>query len=644
MSRKCIVCYVLLLCLICCFINGATERQRPTLQSLRNAIEALSNIEDEATFNKKYAICYQQANLLKVGEDVYKSLERQRVGHFYDHLKIDSLEKYLPSLKAYYRRINDPYQYYYVCEYLADAYSTIGDVTHAVELSHKMFNEGVSRNEPIGIAFGAYSIAISYYIMNDYKSAIPYFEKAIPKFYKLKKWGLYMTAACNYMGALIEDNNLQRALKHFIRLDATVNASLRSKHPFITPDMMANVKGIIAPELYLGLKRPDKVKKYLAETIEIYRRYPNIPKESLYQAQMIYAESTKDYQSQIVVIDKLLSYYRSLNDKSNMVRLYKNKSDAYRKMGQYQPSLTELDRYVALKDSIDNQEAQNNIQQFASFYKIKNLELDKKDLQLVMRNHELKFLILFTIIISMFLIGIVILAIRKHRLNITLKKALIVKDDFIHHINHEIRTPMNYMIGFIDLIIEKTPQTYESAKMIDYVHQGRNELLKMFDDMLLASDLEAGKKQYTFKPINLKSICEKTIMQIKPALPSDVALSMEYDFPSATINSNETGIQYILYNILHNAAKFTQKGYIHVKCSENDDNKVLISVTNNGQPIELSEQDKIFERFYKSSEFNQGLGLGLTNARKIAQLMNGNLLLNTTNTTATEFIITLPAA
>jgi hypothetical protein len=87
MSRKCIVCYVLLLCLICCFINGATERQRPTLQSLRNAIEALSNIEDEATFNKKYAICYQQANLLKVGEDVYKSLERQRVGHFYDHLK-----------------------------------------------------------------------------------------------------------------------------------------------------------------------------------------------------------------------------------------------------------------------------------------------------------------------------------------------------------------------------------------------------------------------------------------------------------------------------------------------------------------------------------------------------------------------------
>jgi signal transduction histidine kinase len=261
-----------------------------------------------------------------------------------------------------------------------------------------------------------------------------------------------------------------------------------------------------------------------------------------------------------------------------------------------------------------------------------------------MRNHELKFLILFSVIITLFLIGIIILAIRKHKLNITLKRALIVKDDFIHHINHEIRTPLNYMIGFIDLIIEKTPHTDESTSMINYVHQGRNELLKMFDDMLLASDLEAGKKKYTFKPINLKSICEKTIMQIKPVLTPDVALSMEYDIPSTTINSNELGIQYILYNILHNAAKFTQRGYIHIKCSESNDNDVLISVTNNGQPIQLSEQNKIFDRFYKSSEFNQGLGLGLTNARKIARLMNGNLLLNTTNTKATEFIITLPAA
>ena len=88
---------------------------------------------------------------------------------------------------------------------------------------------------------------------------------------------------------------------------------------------------------------------------------------------------------------------------------------------------------------------------------------------------------------------------------------------------------------------------------------------------------------------------------------------------------------------------FTSKGYIELHCEESPDKKhLLISVTDTGSGIMPEEQDKIFEQFFKADAFSQGIGLGLTVSKKIAQKLGGDLILDKTYTQGSRFILSLP--
>ena len=102
-------------------------------------------------------------------------------------------------------------------------------------------------------------------------------------------------------------------------------------------------------------------------------------------------------------------------------------------------------------------------------------------------------------------------------------------------------------------------------------------------------------------------------------------------------------VQQILINLLTNAVKFTQQGYIKLLVKTADDNsKIQFIVEDTGIGIPPEKKDLIFERFYKISKDSQGAGLGLTISRMFAKLLNGSLELDTTYTSGARFILTIP--
>jgi signal transduction histidine kinase len=634
--------YILALFFLCLSVESkASNKLSPNQKELLNKIEILADENDNATFEKKWKAYYYEARKLNCGDNIYMALNKQKVIFYYYILKLDSVEKYVPDLLAYYRKKDDAFQYYNIKGYLADAYTAKGMITRAVDIGQKMLNEAIKYREEAGIGFGTYSLAIAYYTMYDFKRAIPYFEKAIPVFYKEERWSFYVAVCANYIEALIETKDLKKAIIHFNTVDSIINISQHSKHPFISPTMIPCIKGLIASQIYLGLKNPGMIKKYLTEIERFYKYNPNISKEHLYQTRRIYAEATKNYKEEIAYIDTLIQYYKGQEDQSNIFPLYKNKSEAYESLGLYKESLSFLKDYINSKDSIDTKDAQERIDQFSADYKTQHLEVDKKNLQIKMRDSQIKYFTLFIVILSISIIIALILINYHHKLNKKLRNAIKVKDDFIHHITHEIRTPLNYMLGFADVIAENADKDEDEKEMAKCMHLGGDELLKMFDDMLLSIDVD--NKTYEPEGIDLKATCEIVTAKIKPYMQTGVSLNIEYekDCP-AIVYINLLGLQYIMYNLLHNAAKYTQSGYIKLSFKKDKKDTLCISICNTGKRIIPEEQDKIFDQFYKSDPYSQGLGLGLTNSLKVAQLMKGTIILNTKNTAETEFIIQLP--
>ena len=101
------------------------------------------------------------------------------------------------------------------------------------------------------------------------------------------------------------------------------------------------------------------------------------------------------------------------------------------------------------------------------------------------------------------------------------------------------------------------------------------------------------------------------------------------------------GISYSIDHLIGNAIKFTKQGFIELSCIQKK-GKVDITLTDTGCGIPEDKQDEVFEQFAKADAFRQGIGLGLTVSRKMAQKMGGDLKLDKTYTTGARFVLTLP--
>ena len=219
-----------------------------------------------------------------------------------------------------------------------------------------------------------------------------------------------------------------------------------------------------------------------------------------------------------------------------------------------------------------------------------------------------------------------------------------LKQSFLNNMSHEIRTPLNAIVGFSDMLANEPEfSNEERQEFVDIINTNTKLLLKLVGDVLELSRIESGNLSFTFQRESvcrlLDDVYQTHSLLIRPPL------QFLKDFPpeDVQVNVEPMRLTQVLTNFLNNANKFTKGGSIRLGyCCPSGMSEVHLYVEDTGIGIPHSEQKMIFERFYKRSEFSQGVGLGLSICVLIVEKMGGRIELQSEEGRGSRFTVVLP--
>ncbi len=226
------------------------------------------------------------------------------------------------------------------------------------------------------------------------------------------------------------------------------------------------------------------------------------------------------------------------------------------------------------------------------------------------------------------------------------------KSEFLANMSHEIRTPMNAIVGFTELLNEQL-QEPKLKSYIKTIQSASNTLLTLINDILDLSKIEAGKLNIEKKPTNLHNIATEvsaifTMSVQKKGL--ELIVDIDDNLPSSLL-LDEVRLRQILFNLIGNAVKFTEYGFIklRVKTLGIDEHlskiNLEIYVKDSGIGIAQNQLEKIFKEFEQKDGQDTrkfgGTGLGLSISKRLCEMMDGNISVNSTEGKGTTFVVHL---
>jgi two-component system, sensor histidine kinase and response regulator len=226
-----------------------------------------------------------------------------------------------------------------------------------------------------------------------------------------------------------------------------------------------------------------------------------------------------------------------------------------------------------------------------------------------------------------------------------------VKADFLSNVSHELRTPLSVVVGFVYLLLNQVigKLTEEQQKVLETVYRNSEELLELIDNVLWMTSLNAGEADATVARLDIRGVIEETTKRYERILrDKGLKLSVEYAEADLSIVSDRAKIERIFQNVFNNAVKFTSEGEIHVKAYAAADRRgVELELTDTGLGIEQSKLDLLFEPFHQIDtsihRSFSGLGLGLTVARRMAELIGGTIEISSQPGMGTRVLMRFPS-
>lgn len=228
------------------------------------------------------------------------------------------------------------------------------------------------------------------------------------------------------------------------------------------------------------------------------------------------------------------------------------------------------------------------------------------------------------------------------------ESASLAKSDFLAMMSHELRTPMNGVLGMLQLM-EITKLTEEQSEYASIAIESANHLLTVINDILDFSRIERGKLEIELVYFDLKELVENCVRMLRYELSKkNFEFKLEYigEFDDLQIKSDPTRIRQILVNLLSNAIKFTEKGSVTLRLKVNKMTEsqltLFVEVEDTGTGIPQDKHEKIFSPFLQADSSTSrrygGTGLGLSIARQLATLLNGSMMVTSTENIGSLFI------
>lgn len=219
------------------------------------------------------------------------------------------------------------------------------------------------------------------------------------------------------------------------------------------------------------------------------------------------------------------------------------------------------------------------------------------------------------------------------------------KSVFLANMSHELRTPLNAILGFSQLL-SQDPEIPASQKQdLQIINQSGEHLLKLINHVLDMSKIESGNIKLENHRIKLRPFIKGIIALLQPKA-AEKGLELKYDdiaeLPEEII-SDENKLRQILLNLIGNAIKFTDEGYVELRITL-DNNELVIEVQDTGPGIVQNDQQRIFEPFEQigPTGHTEGTGLGLAITKQFVELMSGSISIYSSQNVGSLFHIRIP--
>jgi len=225
-----------------------------------------------------------------------------------------------------------------------------------------------------------------------------------------------------------------------------------------------------------------------------------------------------------------------------------------------------------------------------------------------------------------------------------------IKDDFLSTVSHELRTPLHAISGYVELLAMNVagPLNRRQREFVERIEIGGQQLLMLVEDMLNFVRLSSGQVEYDLTNFSLGSLVDDVAGVYRPVIEEkEISLSVDCE-TSVRAYADPPKVWQIILNLLSNARKATEPGgSVTVRCSREDD-WAIIRVEDTGCGIPEERIPRIFEPFEQAdsglTRTSEGIGLGLSISRHLAQGMNGDLTVSSEEDEGCVFTVSLPLA
>lgn len=222
------------------------------------------------------------------------------------------------------------------------------------------------------------------------------------------------------------------------------------------------------------------------------------------------------------------------------------------------------------------------------------------------------------------------------------------KDEFIATVSHELRSPLNAVVGWTEVLLRDPNISDKQKSGLEVILRNGRAQAKMIDDLLDISSVLKGRLRLDVQPLDLSEVIDMAVLTVQPMVEAKGIELRHVTAPASPLIGDPARLQQVLWNLLINAVKFTDKGG-HVAVSlERDRSDYIIVVEDSGRGIAPEFLPHVFERFRQESNptsHKGGLGLGLAITRELVELHGGTIAVASDGPgRGARFLVRLPSA
>lgn len=585
-------------------------------------------------------------------------------------------------------RLTESYQLY------SDIFVKLGDFSKAIDNCQNALHLAIQIDDKRQIADLTRKYGNIYFYFNEVAIALDFFYKSLQR-----------SEDCDYAKGIIKaNNNIGRIYVELGKYDIALEYLLKSLADKKEQGDRASYGNTLIniASIYIQKEEYQKAISFLHDAYQNYVSVCNSEgmSNSQYYLGVVYKKIGGYHQA----IDYQNRAYKIASDHNLqviMVKITHELADIYKKTGDYPKAHSYLTTHIELRDSVFSQEKARLLMELETRYQLagkqRQIELLSKERALEeSKIKQNRIWLIFLVVLILLLVALLQQVYKRFRLKNSMNQVLLqeinrrkesekqlnvyheqleclveertqeleeaknraeesdkLKSAFLANMSHEIRTPLNAIVGFSHLLTNSDIDDNSKAEFKKIIKSNGEVLIKLINDILDISIIEAGQLKIKAKPFELHVLLEELrfffsqeIMRVKSA----ATLTTDYDVrcnAGLLITTDKVRLRQILSNLLWNAVKFTPKGKIVLGYRLSGFDKIVFFVKDTGIGIDPKNHELVFYRFSKLSAgtggaIHYGTGLGLAICQEMVTALGGQIWVDSLPGKGSTFYFTLP--